>query len=52
LWTMLRTPTITLPTHTGPHGLPVGIQLVAPLYADNHLLAIARRIFDILARGA
>ena len=49
---MLRTPTITLPTHTGPHGLPVGIQLVAPLYADNHLLAIARRIFDILARGA
>lgn len=52
LWTMLRTPTITLPTHTGPHGLPVGIQLVAPLYADNHLLAIARRIFDILGRGA
>jgi len=52
LWTMLHTPTITLPTHTGPHGLPVGIQLVAPLYADNHLLAIARRIFDILGPGA
>lgn len=52
LWTMLRTPTITLPTHTGPHGLPIGIQLVAPPYADNHLLAIARRIFDILGGGA
>jgi Asp-tRNA(Asn)/Glu-tRNA(Gln) amidotransferase A subunit family amidase len=51
LWTMLHTPTITLPTHTGPHGLPVGIQLVAPLYADNHLLAVASRIFDILGRG-
>jgi Asp-tRNA(Asn)/Glu-tRNA(Gln) amidotransferase A subunit family amidase len=52
LWTMLRTPTITLPTHIGPHGLPIGIQLIAPLYADNHLLAIARRIFDLLGSGA
>jgi amidase len=51
LWTMLHTPTITLPTHTGLLGLPVGIQLVAPLYADNHLLAIARRVFDLLGRG-
>jgi Asp-tRNA(Asn)/Glu-tRNA(Gln) amidotransferase A subunit family amidase len=48
---MLHTPTITLPTHTGLQGLPVGIQLVAPLYADNHLLAIARRVFDLLGRG-
>ncbi len=52
LWTMLHAPTITLPTHTGPHGLPVGIQLVAPLYADNHLLAVASRVFDLLGRGA
>jgi Asp-tRNA(Asn)/Glu-tRNA(Gln) amidotransferase A subunit family amidase len=52
LWTMLHAPTITLPTHAGPHGLPVGIQLVAPLYADSHLLAVASRVFDLLGRGA
>lgn len=42
LWTMLHTPTITLPTHTGPNGLPVGIQLVAPYRADRSLMAISR----------
>lgn len=42
LWTMLHTPSITLPTHKGPNGLPVGIQLVSPYRADRSLLAIAR----------
>ncbi len=42
LWTMLHVPTITLPTHTGPNGLPVGIQLVAPYRADRALMAISR----------
>lgn len=42
LWTMLHTPTITLPTHSGPNGLPVGIQLVAPYRADKSLMAISR----------
>lgn len=42
LWTMLHTPSITLPTHKGPNGLPVGIQLVAPYRADRSLLGIAR----------
>ena len=42
LWTMLHVPTITLPTHTGPNGLPVGIQLVAPYRADRALVAISR----------
>ena len=42
LWTMLHTPSITLPTHKGPNGLPVGIQLVAPYRADRALLGIAR----------
>lgn len=46
LWTMLHTPTITLPTHTGPNGLPVGIQLVAPYRADRSLIAISRWVLE------
>lgn len=45
LWTLLHVPTMTLPTHRGPQGLPVGIQLVAPLYADARLFAVARWIW-------
>ena len=45
LWTLLHVPTMTLPTHRGPQGLPVGIQLVAPLYADTRLFAAARWIW-------
>ena len=41
-WTALHVPTITLPTHKGPNGLPIGIQLVARLYDDETLLAAAR----------
>jgi amidase len=41
-WTALHTPTITLPTHKGPNGLPVGIQLVGRLYEDELLLSVAR----------
>ena len=41
-WTALHTPTITLPTHRGPNGLPIGIQLIGRLYEDETLLAAAR----------
>jgi Asp-tRNA(Asn)/Glu-tRNA(Gln) amidotransferase A subunit family amidase len=51
IWTQLHVPTITLPTHAGPNAMPIGIQLVAPRYADNRLLAIAQLIFRILGRG-
>jgi Asp-tRNA(Asn)/Glu-tRNA(Gln) amidotransferase A subunit family amidase len=51
IWTQLRTPTVTLPTHAGPQGMPVGVQLVAPCYADDRLLAMAQLIFRALGRG-
>jgi Asp-tRNA(Asn)/Glu-tRNA(Gln) amidotransferase A subunit family amidase len=41
LWTLLHTPAVTLPGLTGPHGLPVGVQLIGPLGMDERLLAIA-----------
>jgi len=39
---------MSLPTHRGPAGLPVGIQVVAPRYADDHLFACARWIWQQL----
>jgi amidase len=48
LWTALHTPSMTLPTHRGPHGLPVGLQLVAARYADDHLFACARWVWQRL----
>ncbi|MBP0495734.1 amidase [Pararoseomonas indoligenes] len=48
LWTLLHGPAVGLPTHCGPKGLPVGIQLVAPRHADRHLLAVTRWAMDRL----
>lgn len=51
LWTLLRTPTMTLPTHTGPTGLPVGIQIVAPPRHDVFLIKAAQLILERLGRN-
>jgi Asp-tRNA(Asn)/Glu-tRNA(Gln) amidotransferase A subunit family amidase len=48
LWTLLHTPTLTLPTGIGPHGLPVGIQLVGRRHDDERLIAASKWIFDAL----
>ncbi len=45
IWTALHVPAMTLPTHRGPTGLPVGIQLVAQRYDDDRLLACTRWIW-------
>ena len=42
LWTMLRTPAVTLPAGIGPGGLPVGVQLVARFRQDDMLLRLVR----------
>jgi Asp-tRNA(Asn)/Glu-tRNA(Gln) amidotransferase A subunit family amidase len=51
-WTALHVPTITLPTHKGPNGMPVGIQLVGRIYDDESLIAAARWAFQTLGRLA
>ncbi|HET7678559.1 MAG TPA: amidase [Xanthobacteraceae bacterium] len=48
IWTLLHVPTMSLPTHRGPNGLPVGIQIVAPLYQDERLFVSARWIWQRL----
>jgi amidase len=48
LWTAMHVPAITLPTHAGPAGLPVGIQLIGPRLADRRLLEAARWVWEKL----
>ena len=40
-WSLLHTPCVTLPFAQGPHGLPVGIQLIGTRGGDEALLALA-----------
>lgn len=46
IWTTVDVPTVSLPTHQGPNGLPVSIQLVARPLHDVRLLAHARGVMD------
>ena len=48
IWTVLYTPALTMPTHRGPNGMPVGIQLVALPREDRRLFAAARWIWQQL----
>lgn len=49
IWTSVHVPAITLPLLRGPHGLPVGIQLVAGRNRDRELFAHAQWIERALA---
>jgi Asp-tRNA(Asn)/Glu-tRNA(Gln) amidotransferase A subunit family amidase len=48
IWTILHTPALALPTHRGPNGLPVAVQLVAARHADRTLFACARWAWQVL----
>lgn len=48
-WTY--TPGVTLPTNTGPNGLPIGVQLMGPHRQDIRLLEIAKAAFPTIAEG-
>jgi Asp-tRNA(Asn)/Glu-tRNA(Gln) amidotransferase A subunit family amidase len=48
IWTILHVPAISLPTHRGPNGMPVGIQLIARRYDDPRLFACARWVWGEL----
>ena len=41
MWTALGTPTVNLPGHQGPQGLPVGVQAVGRIGEDEQLLSVA-----------
>jgi len=48
IWTILHVPALILPTHRGPNGLPVGIQLIGRRYDDQRLFACARWVWERL----
>ncbi len=48
IWTILHVPTLTLPTHRGPNGMPVGIQLITQRHEDRRLFACARWVWQEL----
>jgi Asp-tRNA(Asn)/Glu-tRNA(Gln) amidotransferase A subunit family amidase len=51
-WTALGTPAVSVPGLTGPAGLPVGVQVIAPPGKDELALAGANQIATIIAPRA
>jgi Asp-tRNA(Asn)/Glu-tRNA(Gln) amidotransferase A subunit family amidase len=49
IWTLLGIPALTLPVGLGPHGLPLGLQIVGTLQDDARLLCVARWVEQALA---
>jgi Asp-tRNA(Asn)/Glu-tRNA(Gln) amidotransferase A subunit family amidase len=49
IWTTLHVPAVTMPVFKGPHGLPVGAQIIGKADEDRALFAAARRIYQTLA---
>lgn len=45
LWTAMHVPAMTLPVFTGPHGLPVGAQLIGKRHEDRALFATAQWVW-------
>ncbi|MBI2318818.1 MAG: amidase [Betaproteobacteria bacterium] len=49
LWTMMHGPCLTLPAFTGPHRMPIGIQIVGPIGGDEGLIDVAAWIAEAMA---
>ena len=52
MWTVMHMPCLAIPCITGPKGLPVGIQIVGPRYADARLLEIGAAVAPAIDPGA
>ena len=49
LWTLLHVPCIHLPLWQGDSGLPVGLTLTGPRFAERRLLAVAAQLAQLFA---
>ncbi len=49
IWTSLHVPCVTVPAGTGPNGMPLGVQVVAPRGRDREALAWAAWVAAALA---
>ena len=50
LWTLMGTPCVNVPGLANPHGLPVGVQVIAPFGQDARALAAAAFLEDVIRR--
>ena len=48
MWTLLHTPAISVPVFTGPQGLPIGLQVIAPRNEDERALLLAHWVHRAL----
>jgi Asp-tRNA(Asn)/Glu-tRNA(Gln) amidotransferase A subunit family amidase len=48
MWTLLHVPCVGIPVGKSARGLPLGIQLVGPRFADSRLLAIAQACAPVI----
>lgn len=48
MWTLLHVPCVTLPTATGPNGLPVGVQMIGRRGDDRRVLETAKWASEVL----
>ena len=48
MWTLMHMPCLAIPCIKGPQGLPVGIQLVGPRFADARLLNVASAVAPVI----
>jgi Asp-tRNA(Asn)/Glu-tRNA(Gln) amidotransferase A subunit family amidase len=51
-WTYLGTPSVSLPLLQGPHGLPIGVQVIGRRGNDARLLRTARWLAGYVSTGA
>ncbi len=51
LWTLLHVPCVAIPCSTGPHGMPVGVQIVGPRFGDAALLEVASLVAPVVDPG-
>jgi len=48
MWTLLHTPAVSVPVFTGPQGLPMGLQVIAPRKEDERALLLAHWVHRAL----
>ncbi len=48
MWTLLHAPCIAIPATRGPHGMPVGVQIVGPRFGDAALLDVAALVGPVI----
>jgi Asp-tRNA(Asn)/Glu-tRNA(Gln) amidotransferase A subunit family amidase len=46
IWTLLHLPAMTLPSHRGPSGLPIGIQIIGARNQEQRMFPAARWIMQ------